>query len=520
MNSKYLKRFTGIFLSLMFALAMLPVLAAKDTQKPKKARRAKTVEELLEYKNFPVRAPYSEDDVQAMMNPHMDLDRAREIREETYGDTDEGIEKMQAQYQDYRPLTLEQAIADVDYFIELMKIASLDYNRVGGKKAYKKFRKRVVERLEDRLYQTGQIYAIDLERAMARHIRFIDNQHFWLGPTYNSPYENRIEYREYYGNYPADGRWMRYEAHFMCDNLTFQKEGDNYRCYQNKKRINRKWMREAGIEMVPCWTKNFKIVYRLHYYGRTLLARPAEARFKDGSKLAANWVFSTQMGLTPTQLGYPEGELTMINDVPYVNLSGDVYSEADPDTPSTQRFKEIGETMREYSCGIIDLRYNGGGHPYPLQYLLAGYNDMHYQNFRFSGHHLQFTSFFANRGDYKITMGNDVKHKADGILIVLVNNVAASGGDLSIDYLRHQTNTLIVGDATSGLITSYGGYKYFLPNSGMYISVPGDHMFWDPDYYQEARGFYPDIWTMTDNIDLEALADYLKDITAASEKNK
>ena len=52
----------------------------------------------------------------------------------------------------------------------------------------------------------------------------------------------------------------------------------------------------------------------------------------------------------------------------------------------------------------------------------------------------------------------------------------------------------------------------------MFISIPWDNRIWHPDYFREGRGFYPDIWMMTDNIDLDALTRYMREITPARSK--
>lgn len=525
-----MKRILRLFVLILVMSFVLPV--SVEAKKPEEPKRVENYKTLLSYKLLPKTVDLDTADLDKLLNPYFDGDKAWKIRKALHEDDDDKIQALQEAYQDYKVLTLKQAKEDVDYLLDLMRIASLDYNRVGGDKAFKKFRKKVVKDIEE-VSKTRQIYAIDLERAIARWMHFIDNLHFWVGSNSNSPHENRIRYIEKYG-YPTDWRWVRYEAHFMCSNLTFQKEGEQYRCYENNQIVNLEKLKQDGMDMVRCWTNDFKVIYRLHYYGRTARKRPEVIHFKKNRTETPVWTFTQQVPLDMAAQGYAQDQIYDINGVGYINLTDNVYTDYDQDR--VDAYAELGKNARDYNCLILDLRNNNGGFFAYLYNFVSGYLEKNIDYIQPSAHEVwqidsiddveyywdldsDFQYGSLNYNDQMlITKGSALRHTAPGFIIVLTNNHTASCGDLTVDYLRHFDNAIIVGDATNGMMISDWGYKYFLPNSGMFISIPSNHRIWDPDYFQEARGFYPDIWMMTDNIDLDALTKYMREITPPRSK--
>lgn len=526
-----MKKFSRI-LVLVFVLTLIVPMTV-EAKAPKKPKRIDNYEKLLKFKLKPQIVDLEEADLDKLLNPEFDWSQADEILEEQHGYDEDKIETLRNQQDPYKILTLDQAKEDLDFLLDLMRVASLDYNRVGGDKAFKKFRKKVVKDLEE-VSMTRQIYAIDLERAIARWMHFIDNQHFWVGPNYNSPHENKIRYIDKYG-YPEDWRWVRYEAHFMCSNLTFQKEGDAYRCYQNERKVDLEDLAAQGIDIVPSWTNDFKIVYRLHYYGRTAKKRPEKIRFKGDHIEVPVWVFTDHTPIDMAAQGLAHDKIhKLMKDVAYVNLTDDFFSNLENYGERIEKLHKMGKKLRKFPCVIFDLRNNTGGYFAVLEALMNRYMGYHSDEYlRPSAHHVNVSSGAYFYKPWKpglnlkvMSYGNDLvlKHGSDkitempGLAIVLVNSNTASCGDLAIDYFRHLSNTLIVGDASNGIMVSSGGYEYFMPNSGLYISVPTDHRIWHPDYFEEGRGFYPDIWMMTDYVDLDALAKYMREITPPRSK--
>ena len=83
----------------------------------------------------------------------------------------------------------------------------------------------------------------------------------------------------------------------------------------------------------------------------------------------------------------------------------------------------------------------------------------------------------------------------DNVRIILTSKYAASGAEMFIDTSYNMENTLIVGENTRGWFTASIRGTMTLPNTGLYVSF-GPHLFLHPDgdYFEEYRGFLPDIW--------------------------
>ena len=78
--------------------------------------------------------------------------------------------------------------------------------------------------------------------------------------------------------------------------------------------------------------------------------------------------------------------------------------------------------------------------------------------------------------------------------IILTSKRTMSCGEAFVDMSCNMENTLLVGENTFGCLT--GSLKHWtLPNTGLYVSF-GEMLYLYPDggYFEEFRGFYPDIW--------------------------
>lgn len=82
----------------------------------------------------------------------------------------------------------------------------------------------------------------------------------------------------------------------------------------------------------------------------------------------------------------------------------------------------------------------------------------------------------------------------DNTRIVLTSKFTASAGEYFVDRSYDLENTLLVGENTMGCIRGGAG-GITLPNSSLYIQF-GNVLVLYPagDYFQEYRGFFPDIW--------------------------
>ena len=83
----------------------------------------------------------------------------------------------------------------------------------------------------------------------------------------------------------------------------------------------------------------------------------------------------------------------------------------------------------------------------------------------------------------------------DNLLIILTGKYTASGSEWLIDAAHNLENVLLIGENTNG--TMVGSIAYLaLPNSRMVVGAgPVEACIPDTnDYFEECRGFYPDLW--------------------------
>ena len=93
------------------------------------------------------------------------------------------------------------------------------------------------------------------------------------------------------------------------------------------------------------------------------------------------------------------------------------------------------------------------------------------------------------------TTQEDVFWPNDRLIIVLTGKKSASSAELFVDTMHNLENVLIIGENTSGTILSSSERKQ-LPNSKIIATMGRTtiHLFPGEDYFEELRGFYPDIW--------------------------
>ena len=84
----------------------------------------------------------------------------------------------------------------------------------------------------------------------------------------------------------------------------------------------------------------------------------------------------------------------------------------------------------------------------------------------------------------------------DRVLIVLTGTRIASAAETFVDMSHSVENVLFIGENTGGLQVASAAYSIQLPNSRCFVTM-GNGLFTVPqdwDYYEEFRGYEPDLW--------------------------
>ena len=139
--------------------------------------------------------------------------------------------------------------------------------------------------------------------------------------------------------------------------------------------------------------------------------------------------------------------------------------------------------------GMVDLRTNPGGSDLICNLWLRRYTYTERNN--------------MYRNQYVMNVFSGPFSGADGwvendgrVLIVLTGKRAASAAETFVDMAHNVENVLFIGENTSGAQVTSAAYHIQLPHSKCVVTM-GHGLFVVPqdwDYYEELRGYEPDIW--------------------------
>lgn len=139
--------------------------------------------------------------------------------------------------------------------------------------------------------------------------------------------------------------------------------------------------------------------------------------------------------------------------------------------------------------GMVDLRTNPGGSDLICNLWLRRYT------------HTERNNMYRNQ--YVMNVFSGPFSGADGwvendgrILIVLTGKRTASAAETFVDMAYNVENVLFIGENTSGAQVTSAAYHIQLPHSKCVVTM-GHGLFVVPqdwDYYEELRGYEPDIW--------------------------
>lgn len=146
--------------------------------------------------------------------------------------------------------------------------------------------------------------------------------------------------------------------------------------------------------------------------------------------------------------------------------------------------------MSDAAISMLDLRSNVGG-----------YEEVAHQWFNRYSHQRVFgtgvrysvlpASLVASPSTSKTPRASN-----DNILILLSGKCSASCAEITLDLSYNLDNSLIIGENTNGSMISNSGHIE-LPNSKCSVDMTFSTVYLTPDgsdYFEELRGFFPDIW--------------------------
>ena len=370
-----------------------------------------------------------------------------------------------ADYDPEKILTQQQAVKDVTYLFDAFHDCYGPYEYFGGAEVFDK----AEETIKAELQTKETLTAADLEQILLENLAFIKDGHFNINNK--SPYMIKIPFffrevafvKTEEGYQAIDGR--KVESVEEYDNL------DDL--------MKRSISQEGKLVYYPVLLKDNDPSIRLdlpqscketlivHYTNKTTQELKAEP-FQ---------IYSETFLKTPEE--YQVVTSRQNGEIP-------VFQFNEFDLDYKEEISEGAKVLKKAPIAILDLRSNRGGSALIAEDWISKYAN---------------TLVLMNRNIIDTKTGEFLRNEEDkwienpNMLIILSGKYSASASEMLIDCAYNLENVLIMGENTMGALLGGQG-STCLPSSAVKVGVGNGLMSLqtEGDYFEELRGFYPDIW--------------------------
>ena len=366
-----------------------------------------------------------------------------------------------SEYDGSKELSSEEAEEDVDYLFDAFYYDFAFYDYFGGHAVFDQAKAEILQEVQEKSNLTCE----DLQEILVKHLTFIKDGHFNINQ-----------------NFPAEK-----EIPFFFRQVMFVKTDSGYQ--------NSKGKTVASVDGHPDLDTLFKRSISkegyLVYYPILL----KEAKF-DGTEWDKH-VCDEQLTVR-----YTDGSTDVLTADTWSQYYKDLPKGQDTDLRQTDGFplfqfnqfdpsflKETNDAAAQMSnakVSMLDLRSNVGGYEEVAHQWINQYTHQR---------------VFSNGVRYSVLTSLSSTSTAscadnDNILILLSGKCSASSAEITLDLSYNVENSLIVGENTSGSMIGNSGHIE-LPNSKCPVTMTFSTVYLTPDgsdYFEELRGFFPDIW--------------------------
>ena len=370
-----------------------------------------------------------------------------------------------AEYDPEKILTQQQAIEDVTYLFDAFHDCYGPYEYFGGAEVFDK----AEEAIKAELQTKETLIAADLEQILLKNLTFIKDGHFNINNK--SPYMIKIP--------------------FFFREITFVKTEEGYQAIDGRKvesvegydnldeLMKRSISQEGKLVYYPVLLKDNDPSIRLdlpqscketlivHYTNKTTQELKAEP-FQ---------IYSETFLKTPEE--YQVVTSRQNGEIP-------VFQFNEFDLDYEEEISEGAKVLKEAPIAILDLPSNRGGSALIAEDWISKYAN---------------TLVLMNRNIIDTKTGEFLRNEEDkwienpNMLIILSGKYSASASEMLIDCAYNLENVLIIGENTMGALLGGQG-STCLPSSAVKVGVGNGLMSLqtEGDYFEELRGFYPDIW--------------------------
>ena len=370
-----------------------------------------------------------------------------------------------ADYDPKKILTQQQAVEDVTYLFDAFHDCYGPYEYFGGAEVFNEAEETIKAELQTRETLT----AADLEQILLENLAFIKDGHFNINNK--SPYMIKIP--------------------FFFREVAFVKTEEGYQAIDGRKvesvegydnldeLMKRSISQEGKLVYYPVLLKDNDPSIRLdlpqscketlivHYTNKTTQELKAEP-FQ---------IYSETFLKTPEE--YQVVTSRQNGEIP-------VFQFNEFDLDYEEEISEGAKVLKEVPIAILDLRSNRGGSALIAEDWISKYAN---------------TLVLMNRNIIDTKTGEFLRNEEDkwienpNILIILSGKYSTSASEMLIDCAYNLENVLIIGENTMGAVLGGQG-STCLPSSAVKVGVGNGLMSLqtEGDYFEELRGFYPDIW--------------------------
>ena len=357
-------------------------------------------------------------------------------------------------------LTAAQAAEDVEYLFEAFRTLYGPYEYFGGDEMFGAHKAELLARLAEKDGWT----AAEVQDLLLEGLRFFQDGHFNInGGKPNLP---KVPF------FFREAAFCRTEEGYLREDGKRVASVDGYEDLDEL--FKRSISPEGEIVYYPVLLKEWTMTDQPQPCDEQLTVR-----YADGSSqtLTAEPFqrYSKEIDADNVTEFYKNGEIPVF----VLNLCDDAASDA-ADAAAIM--------VARSPVGIVDLRTNPGGSDAICNHWLRRYTytqDKMYQN-----------QYMMNvfSGPFS---GADGWTENDGrVLIVLTGKRVASAAETFVDMAYNVENVLFIGENTSGAQVASAAYHIQLPHSRCIVTM-GHGLFTVPqdwDYYEELRGYEPDLW--------------------------
>ena len=369
------------------------------------------------------------------------------------------------EYHPEKILTQQQVIEDVTYLFGAFHDCYGPYEYFGGAEVFDA----VEETIKEELQTKETLIAADLEQILLENLAFIKDGHFSINMKRANPTKIPFFFREV--------AFVKTEEGYQA---TDGRKVESVEGYDNLDELMKRSISPEGkLVYYPVLLKDNDPSIRLdlpqscketlivHYTNKTtqeLKAEPFQIYSKTFLKTPEEYqvVTSRQNGEIP------------------------VFQFNEFDLDYEEEISEGAKVLKKAPIAILDLRSNRGGRALIAEDWISKYAN---------------TLVLMNRNIIDTKTGEFLRNEEDkwienpNMLIILSGKYSASASEMLIDCAYNLENVLIIGENTMGALLGGQG-STCLPSSAVKVGVGNGLMSLqtEGDYFEELRGFYPDIW--------------------------